>query len=567
MQAALIGLIALILTPGFFFYFDVTPKLLLLVLAAVASSAGIRPARFSAFWLLIVLSVVSLAASTALSPSPALSVIGTNWRRYGAVAQVALLLFAWLLSAHADRTLAMLRIVSAAGGVTALYGIAQYFGWDPILPAAGYHIGEGVWTIVRPPSTLGHAGYFATWLLFVIFLSLAIRGPFGKSTAALAVIALVLTGTRAAWLGLGAGAVVWFIWRGARISRRTLTLAAAALAASVVFYYSPPGLQLRSRARWFAEDPWGGARPLLWRDTLRMASASLAAGHGPETFTAVFPHYQSRELSRAYPDFAHESPHNIFLDALAAQGIPGLILLAAFCALGLRATWRIRSRHPAIAAALGAALAAGIVAQQFTVFIIPTATAFFAVIALAVGLDAPPPEPRRRSFIALAAALPLLYFAVRIGLADHSLAWAKRDLEAGDLAAAARHFDDSRLRGASSDLWYSRALVERPQAFAQAMAAGLRATTTAEDPFNAWYSLSALYAAQNDALRAETALREASRAHPTWFKPHWTLARLLALTGRLSEAEAEAALAVDLDGGKNDEVSQTLREIHARLQK
>src|SRR5258708_9588330 len=40
-------------------------------------------------------------------------------------------------------------------------GIAQYFGLDPILPVAGYHIGEGIWTIVRPPSTLGYVSYFA----------------------------------------------------------------------------------------------------------------------------------------------------------------------------------------------------------------------------------------------------------------------------------------------------------------------------------------------------------------------------------------------------------------------
>ena len=58
--------------------------------------------------------------------------------------------------------------------LTALYGIAQYFGWDPILPAAAYHIGEGIWTIVRPPGTLGYVSYFATWLLFVVFLSLAL---------------------------------------------------------------------------------------------------------------------------------------------------------------------------------------------------------------------------------------------------------------------------------------------------------------------------------------------------------------------------------------------------------
>ena len=62
------------------------------------------------------------------------------------------------------------------------------------------------WTIVRPPSTLGYVSYFATWLLFVFFLSAALPGRLAKVFAALALIAMLLTGTRAAFLGLLAGA-------------------------------------------------------------------------------------------------------------------------------------------------------------------------------------------------------------------------------------------------------------------------------------------------------------------------------------------------------------------------
>src|ERR1035441_5063742 len=177
---------------------------------------------------------------------------------------------------------------------------------------------------------------------------------------------------------------------------RAASFAGAALLAVWVLYLSPAGQPLRGRARWFAEDPWGGARPLLWRDSLRMGLARPLAGHGPETFTAAFPHFESAALSRAYPDFAHESPHNIFLDALVGQGIAGPLLLAAWCALGFSAAWKIRGEHPDLAACLAAALAAGIVSQQFTVFTIPTAAIFFATIALAAGLATGPAEPARR---------------------------------------------------------------------------------------------------------------------------------------------------------------------------
>ena len=66
------------------------------------------------------------------------------------------------------------------------YTIAQYFGWDPILSAAAYRIGEGIWTIVRPPGTFGYVSYFATWLLMAGFLCLSLRtiaGVWHRSTS------------------------------------------------------------------------------------------------------------------------------------------------------------------------------------------------------------------------------------------------------------------------------------------------------------------------------------------------------------------------------------------------
>ena len=593
-QAAAIGLLALIITPGYFFYFDVTPKLVVLLLATAVSLGEVATRRFRpqrAFSLLLALSLCSLAVSTALSPRPALSLFGSNWRRHGSATQAAVLLFAWIMIARGPHIVTVLRAVAAAGALTAIYGIAQYFGWDPLLPAAAYHIGEGVWTIVRPPSTLGYVSYFATWLLFVIFLSLALAAQetgvmarrLAQCCAALSLCAMVLTGTRAALLGAAAGAAVWLCWRGVRLPRRALvvglTAFLAVLLAGAAFYYSTPGGQLRSRARWFAEDPWGGARPKLWRDSLLMGVARPLAGYGPETFTAEFPHWESVDLAQAYPDFAHESPHNIFLDALVAQGAPGLLLLAGFCAAGFAAAWRLRAKHRNTAACLAAALAAGIVSQQFTVFTIPTAVIFYTTIALAIGLarESVPTHNDAGSRVPLAiacsaVALALLYLAVRFAIADHSLGLAKRSLESGDVPAAAARYAESdreRLPGTASDLWYSRALLATGQlgALGASTAAGLRATQTAEDPFNAWYNLSVLYATRNDAAGAERSLRSAITANPNWFKPHWMLAQVLRLDSRLAEAEREAAVAARLNAGRNPEVARTLQEIRARLQK
>ena len=269
---------------------------------------------------------------------------------------------------------------------------------------------------------------------------------------------MVLTGTRAAFLGLAAGMAVWLFWSGWRVSRRALGIALggafAVILAAWAFYISPLGQPLRSRARWFAEDPWGGARPLLWRDSLRMGWRVrwpvTDRRHSPLPSRTMNP----RDLARAYPDFAHESPHNIFLDALVAQGVPGLLLLAALVRARVRARrGRSAAGIPAMAACLAAALAAGIVSQQFTVFTIPTAVIFFATIALAEGLDAGTCPAAPLLPVRLAAAL---FRGAHRRLADHALALAQRDLAAGDLAAAAAHYDAS---GRADDLWYSRALL------------------------------------------------------------------------------------------------------------
>jgi tetratricopeptide (TPR) repeat protein len=297
------------------------------------------------------------------------------------------------------------------------------------------------------------------------------------------------------------------------------------------------------------------------------------AGYGPEVFTATFPHFESERLARAYPDFLHESPHNIFLDAAVSQGVIGVSILALLFAAGFR------KASPGLAAALAAAL----VAQQFTVFTVPTALLTFVTLALAVAGDAGPPLDGKEPFAAFRYVTPLfgmifLYVAIRLAGADYELALAQRSLTHADAAAGAADYARYvhwRLPGSSADLWYSRANLDmaqkatnpmvRFQALIQAGAAGVRATQTSEDPVNAWYSLATLYAAQNDAADTERCLRSAIAASPNWFKPHWTLAQVLVVEGKLSEAEREARTAVRLNGGKNPEVSETLD--HIRIQR
>ncbi len=532
------------------------------------------PAR--PFSILILLSLLSLAVSTAGSANPQLSVYGTVWRRFGAISQGAVLVFAWTLGGQAagrpDYVRTVLRGVSVGGFLTALYGIAQYAGWDPVLNPSGYHIGEGIWSIVRPPGTLGYVSYFSAWLVCVVFLSLALARIEGDRwwrclavcAAFTSAAATLLTGTRAAVLGLLVGFAVERYQRGTfRVTRRTLAWMGIVAVVSVAFWLSPAAWLLHSRVKWAQDDPWGGARLYLWKDSLRMAMHHPLLGCGPETFQANFPHYESAQLARAYPDFSHESPHNIFLDVLVAQGLAGLLPMLLLCGYALRrpVPW------------LTAALLGGAVCQQLIVFNLPVALIFYTTIALIVATTSSAVSCRRGPFAAFAvpASVALLYIAVRMATADHALAVARRQIDTGALSSAASSYAlyaRTQPGPTTADLWFSRAAFDfaqrasNPPARFQAMilagSASLRSLKTAEDPFNAWYNLAMIWAARNNRTQTEQALRSAIAAHPNWFKPHWTLARLLCVDGRLDEAEHEASLAAYLDNGKHAEVLQAL---------
>jgi len=359
-----------------------------------------------------------------------------------------------------------------------------------------------------------------------------------------------------------------------------LSFAGVAVVVALLFYFSPAGQNLRSRAKWSIEEPSGGARPQLWRDSLRMALQRWWVGTGIETFSSNFPRFQSRELARAYPDFYHESPHNMFLDAFAAQGVLGIAALAGLNALGFYAGWQGRTKDAALSGALSAGLAAELVSGQFVSFTLPTALFFYLTVALLVAMRGVKVTACSRArpgsawldhgerivrFSSVPFAAAMAAFAIQLLLYDRALAKTNQLVRSNNIVQAASEYDRAqkwRLPGASADLWYSRAMAAH-KAWSESLRAAIEAPQRAEDPQNAWYNLAAFYAAENDAARTEQSLRSAIGCAPNWFKPHWTLARLLAAAGRLRDAEAEATVAADLDGGKNPEVATTLAEIRA----
>src|SRR5947209_11285365 len=456
-----VALVPLLITPGLLFYFDITPKIAGVLLGVSLALLCWRENSHNLFtfvrtrtgrWftILLVVQLLLLALATALSTNPALSLFGSTWRRSGLIAQAAVLVFgllaaAWLRSYPAE-VRNILRIVCFSGALVALYVIAQYVGFDPLLNSAAYHAGEGPFTIVRPPGTLGHADYLAAWLLFVAFCGSALAAmdssPHIRLSAwlvsALASLAILLSGTRSALLGLAAGAIALICFRRAQPGRRAIAAVLLFACVLAVLWVSPAGAKLRARVHWSMEDRRGGARLYLWRDTVRMASSRALTGFGPEAFETGFPRFESRDLARAYPDFYHESPHNLVLDTLVAAGAPAVLMLGAVIALSFIAAHMAFRRTQPVAAPLASGLIAVLVCHQFTVFIVPTLLYLYLLISMLVAIAEPPKSPTepappkgwQRIFAAASFTVACLFLwcAARLLIYDPALAVAQPPL-------------------------------------------------------------------------------------------------------------------------------------------
>lgn len=595
--AAALALSALVLTPDLFFFYDVTPKIAVLLFGC-AAVISVAPQWMPDFRRLgayrggralpaaMALQVASVVLATLASTDRNLSFIGSSWRRLGLLEELSLLVLVAALAGFAAgsqrRVIVLLRTICMAGAVGALYGIAQYFGLDPLVPAESYRVGEGEWMIVRTPGTLGHAGYFAVFVMHGFFAAAALarlepsalwRGM-AAGGAALTATAVVLSGTRSAIIGLAGGVVFLLLWLRPQFGWRNVAAAALLLSASWGFYVSPAGQQLRARTRWYVEDPAGGGRLLLWRDSVKMGAERWFTGWGLETFSSAFLPYHSVELSQAFPDRYYESAHNVFLDAWSSQGLLGVAALAGLLVAGGVALRSTRHSGAMLPAFLAAGLAAAVLAGQFLAFTAVTKLYFYAQAALLVAAAAPAaarscaaPVRRLLYVVCLGVACLPAYFAVSLARADWHLEGARQNVEAGDPLAAIdeyREFTAVRPRGDYMDLWFSRQMAAaaltaneagRQEMWSAAKQAAKRAVAASETPQNAQYHLAFIASQEGDLPTVERSLRAAIAAAPNWYQPYWMLAQALGASGRLSEAIPLAERAVELSGGNNAEVN------------
>jgi O-antigen ligase len=261
-----------------------------------------------------------------------------------------------------------------------------------------------------PGGTFGNRNFMAHMVALGLPLLVAVTvqarrraGLFlGSAGVVIAVAALILSRSRAAWLGAGAclaflvveGLWAGRLWEDRQLRRRVMLIAGMGLAALVL------ALALPNRLNWRSDSPYldslvgvanyregsGRGRLIQYGNTLGMALEHPAFGVGPGNWPVHYPRY----MSPGDPSFDADDviptnpwPSSDWVAILAERGLPALLLLVlAGASVALGAWARIRNgagRPPSIwDLAIVATLIAIVVIGAFDAVLLLPAPAFFA---------------------------------------------------------------------------------------------------------------------------------------------------------------------------------------------
>lgn len=364
----------------------------------------------------------SAGLSTVFAVNRNVAIFGTYDRWEGVLTIVTYALLFWLavqfLSGEADAR-ALTWSLLFSGYLIGLAAVLQSgFG----LLGGGY-FRQGANGPIRADVTLANPdflGIFLAMLLPITFSKLISRRPaltrvLAANLIIVLALGLLLTFTRAAWIGAVLGVMVVLSLRRGRLHVLPLVSSIAAVVIAIgllagVAATRPAGSQggvanaLYARVLSIADLGAGteGSRLKTWQDTLPLIARRPILGYGPDTFGLVYPQYQSTNKSGTLWD----KPHEEALGVAATQGIVGLLAYLWVLVAFVRAFWAGRYLRGAVA--LFAGWVAYQIGTQVNFSYIPTSAPFWLFAAAAIVTWAPSVEPMHVAAFPRRVALPAL---------------------------------------------------------------------------------------------------------------------------------------------------------------
>lgn len=362
------------------------PALALVWLARQAADARLRFEEMPYYWplgLYLLWNLGLLFFGGATNPAQGLETLA--WQAW-------LFLF-FILVAHYFRDPAaaagVMWVTVLTGAVVALLGILQAAGWQP-LPLPARYAG-------LPISTLGNPNFVAHYQEIVIPLAAAMWGLRRRLAErvglglviALAGTHLLLSQSRAGWLGVAAGLAAWAVlrWRHGRLLRRVpmvllvVLLASPAAGSLARGIHIGPGQNLYGQVAAWGEIVWRrvgsgfdldnfsvAQRLIIWGDTLALIADRPLTGVGVGHYETALPAYRDEGRHRAWHALMGQRrnvanhAHNEYLEYWAEGGILALAAMAVFFFMLLRLGWRGASNPNRSVSTVSLGCMAGIVA-------------------------------------------------------------------------------------------------------------------------------------------------------------------------------------------------------------
>ncbi len=356
---------------------DDLPRLVLLVVAAVlvlavwavdATWNGWRLRRLvnGLQWVLLAI-VLWFGVTTLTSAEPRQSFLGRHGSYEGfiLIAALAVLTCALAESFRSDALPALFRVVVASIVPPLVYGAIQFYGFD-IHKGSSLDFVQWHSSFHNVFSSYGNPNHFGGLLATVLPLGVVTAVVSGKrwlrvtvwAWVAVALVLLLQTAARGAWLGAlvgGAVLVVGLLPR-LRASARTAGLVAGVALVAAVALIAGGSRFLGAKAAALLQFGSGSSvsqRYGYWSAAIHLGLHHPLVGTGPDTYAVTYAQYQSASLAKILGStFFVNSAHNIFLSWLANEGIPGFVLIVLLLlfalAWGARAwlSWRARPDAP-----------------------------------------------------------------------------------------------------------------------------------------------------------------------------------------------------------------------------
>jgi O-antigen ligase len=307
----------------------------------IAFARGEAPLRYHALLLAIAAMLVLMAVATLRSLDSLYSLFGDGDDLNGLLVYSSLALTTFLALAHctnSKRVATLTSTVIYSGAVVA--GIAlfqQLFAVDVFREVPAEQWAEIGWLVTQGASTLGNPNFTGNWLVFPATLALyrAVRPGQERShairnaiIAVLLLVALVLTLTRGAWIGIGVAGAVWLAVTFVRNRRLPREFAVAAGVAGLVLVgiLVFAGSELARRVSELFSPGLHGltGRTLVWGEALAIIRSYPLLGTGPAAFRLGW--YAVRTIPGlvAGANVVATDAHSVPLTIAATAGIPAL---------------------------------------------------------------------------------------------------------------------------------------------------------------------------------------------------------------------------------------------------